>query len=89
MKKDPYDVVLDEYEQEIEDNLEHAKPLKNMEAEVAMLKAVAAEHVQKRKSITMRVSNGDLIAIRRKSRNLGLPYQTYLNMLIHRDAMVA
>ena len=52
-------LVLDEYEQEIEDNIE---------------------------SITLRVHERDLEAMRLKASRLGVPYQTYINMLIHRDA---
>ena len=38
--------ILDEYEQEIEDNFEKAKPTKNLKEELAVLKAAAKEHMK-------------------------------------------
>ena len=79
-------LVLDEYEQEIEDNIETQQPIENMDQEVAMLVKAAKMHNKIKKSITLRVHERDLEAMRLKASRLGVPYQTYINMLIHRDA---
>ena len=79
-------LVLDEYEQEIEDNFETYKPVKNREQEIAMIIQAAKAHAQRKKAITLRVHELDLEAMRLKSARLGIPYQTYINMLIHKDA---
>ena len=78
---------LDEYEMEIEKNFHKFKPLppeehKKMEK---MLVAAAKAHVKNKKSISLRVSENDLKAIKAKAAKQGLPYQTYINMLIHKD----
>jgi predicted DNA binding CopG/RHH family protein len=87
---DPYDVELDEYEQELEDNLELCTRLSPAEAklEIAKLVAAAKNHVKAKKSITLRVAPYDLEIMRLKASKLGVPYQTYINMVIHKDASV-
>jgi predicted DNA binding CopG/RHH family protein len=77
---------LDEYEQEIEDNFEKLKPAKNEKELMALLVKAAKEHSARRKSITIRVHEMDLEAMRIKASKVGVPYQTYINMLIHKDA---
>ena len=79
-------LVLDEYEQEIEDNFEKHKPLKNREERMAMIVEAAKSHIHAKKSITLRVREHDLEIMRLRSAKLGIPYQTYINMLIHKDA---
>jgi predicted DNA binding CopG/RHH family protein len=79
-------LILDEYEQEIEDNFETYKPIKNREQEMAMIVHAAKMHNKIKKSITLRVHARDLEVMRLKSARLGIPYQTYINMLIHKDA---
>ena len=43
-------IVLDEFEQDIEDNFEKYKPLKNREQEMAMIVQAAKLYVQNKKS---------------------------------------
>ena len=78
---------LDSYEQDIENNFEHLQSVTNLEKEKAMLKEVATSHVKKKKSITIRISEVDLETMQIKASRLGIPYQTYINMLIHKDAV--
>ena len=80
-------LVLDEYEQEIEDNFEKHKPLKNREERMSMIVEAAKRHVHAKKSITLRVREHDLEVMRLRAARLGVPYQTYINMLIHKDAL--
>ena len=79
--------VLDPYEQDIEDNFERLQSVTNLEKEKAMLKETAKSHVKRKKSITIRISEIDLEAMQIKASKLGIPYQTYINMLIHKDAV--
>lgn len=79
-------LVLDSYEQDIEDNFEKQIVISNVEAEIAKFKKVAASHVQRKKSITLRVNEMDLEAVKLKASKTGVPYQTYINMIIHKDA---
>lgn len=87
---DPYDVELDEYEQELEDNFELCKRLEPAEekAAIATLVAAAKNHIATKKAITIRVSHHDLEVMRLKASRLGVPYQTYINMVIHKDASI-
>ena len=78
---------LDSYKQGIEDNFEYLQSVTNLEKEKAMLKDVATSHVKRKKSITIRISEIDLKAMQIKASKLGIPYQTYINMLIHKDAV--
>lgn len=79
--------TLDSYEQEIEDTLDSVKPLTNQKELSATLKKAAKKHIQNKKPITIRLSIEDLEAIKIKASKCGLPYQTYLNMIIHKDAI--
>ena len=40
-----------------------------------------------KKLISLRVSESDLIAIQAKAIDKWIPYQTYINMLIHQDVL--
>ncbi len=77
---------LDAEEQALEDQFELFKPIKNEKALIDDLTKAAKQHIQKKKPITIRLSVQDLEAIKIKASKCGLPYQTYLNMLIHKDA---
>ncbi len=81
---------LDEYEQELEDNLELCLKLEDSEEKKIIEKLVAAakSHSNIKKAITLRVSPHDLEIMRIKASRLGIPYQTYINMVIHKDASV-
>ncbi len=77
---------LDKYEQDIEDNYEKLKPVKNEGALIKKMQQAAKVHLQNKKPITIRVSMHDVEIIKIKASKKGIPYQTYINMLIHRDA---
>ncbi len=40
-----------------------------------------------RKLVSIRILTSDIEAMRKKAAKLGVPYQTYINILIHRDAI--
>lgn len=76
---------LDQYENDIEQNFDQQETIATIDL-VNQLQEGAIKHRKKRQSITLRVSNVDLEAIKIKASKLGLAYQTYINMLLHQDA---
>jgi predicted DNA binding CopG/RHH family protein len=81
--------TLDEYEQDIEDNLDVNKSLsaKEKAREISKLKAAAKEHLQKRskeKRISIRVFASDLERIKQIAEEEGLPYQTLVTSVLHK-----
>jgi predicted DNA binding CopG/RHH family protein len=79
-------LVLDTYEKEIEENIDAQPPIPHLQDEMGKLKKAAAMHVKRKQSITLRINVMDLEAIKLKASRVGIPYQTYINMIIHQDA---
>jgi len=79
-------VKLDPYEQDIEDNFEKHTDIKDKKSVLKSLQAAAKKQLKDKKPITIRVSLSDIEAIKIKASKCGVPYQTYINMLIHKDA---
>ena len=80
---------LDEYEQDIEDNLDPKKSLSSKEKlrEISKLKAATKEHVNKRnkeKRISIRVFAKDLERLKEIAEEEGLPYQTLVTSVLHK-----
>ena len=80
-------IVLDAYEQDIEDNLHKMKKIKNFESFKKSVETAAKKHVEQRKSVTIRLLSKDIEIMKEKAEKLGVPYQTYINIVIHRDAL--
>lgn len=80
------EIILDALEQKIEDNFGSLQHTNNMDQEIELLKEAACRHIKKNKSITLRINEMDLEAIKIRASKSGLPYQTYITMLIHKDA---
>ena len=55
----------------------------NMEEEIALAKNAAKEYLLKSKNITLRINMMDLKAIKSKSKEVGIPYQTIIGALVH------
>jgi predicted DNA binding CopG/RHH family protein len=77
---------LDNYEQDIENHIEKSKPIKGLQEEMDLIQATAKRHMTRKKSITLRIHELDLEAIKIIASKNGVPYQTYLNIIIHREA---
>jgi predicted DNA binding CopG/RHH family protein len=77
---------LDAYEQDIEEHFENLPKTSNKGALINKLQSAAKEYLQDKKPITIRVSVHDIEAIKIKASKAGVPYQTYINMLIHKEA---
>ncbi|MDR0774004.1 MAG: CopG family antitoxin [Candidatus Tisiphia sp.] len=76
---------LDKYEQEIEINFEKQPSIKNQN-DIKLFQNAAKTHLKRKYPITIRVAEQDIEAIKIKASKLGLAYQTYINMLIHKEA---
>lgn len=76
---------LDAYEQGAVDSFK-----KNPTPELAkQIEDLEKRHLSGRQRITIRILQHDLNIIKIKAAKLGWPYQTYINMLIHKDAIKA
>ena len=78
-------VVLDKYEQEIEDALDKGEfvSVPNLEATKEMFQEAAKNfrQLQETRSITLRVNMEDLIKVKAKAKRNGIAYQTLISML--------
>ncbi len=87
MKTDPY-TPLDDYEAELME-LEAAgslKPRSVTSDERQKLEAAARRTLVKNKRINIRISERDLVALRRRANRYGMPYQTLISSVLHRYA---
>ncbi len=80
---------LSKYEKDLEKNLEKNPKSKNQKKLQKSLIIAAKAHLGNKKPITIRVAENDIEAIKIKAGKMGIPYQTYINILIHRDAILA
>ncbi len=62
------------------------KPVKNMKAEVAKAQKAASGYLRKDARINIRLSESDLIMLKRKAAEEGLPYQTLIASVLHKFA---
>lgn len=89
-KLDPFtNLVLDEYEQELEDSIPEDMPFPNVsEEDLEMFKQMAKRYkvLNTAKRINIRVNNEDLAKVKAKARNHKIPYQTLLGSVIHKYA---
>lgn len=76
-------VKLDPEEQEIEDNIEHYKPVSKEE----FFRIKEAIDQWKRDAVlNMRVNPNDIALIKEKAAKLGVKYQTFIAVHLHRVA---
>ena len=74
-------VILDAEEQEIEDNIHKLVPV-SKERMKHIEKII--EGSRKSRAISLRVNGNDLDLLKLKANKNGLPYQTMINVLIHK-----
>jgi len=77
--------MFDKEELEILEALENDTLKSSIDAkeEIELAKQSAREYLSKSKNITLRINMLDLKGIKEKSRELGIPYQTIINSLVH------
>ena len=76
----------DDYEADIEANYENQLSIKSSE-KLKVFTNSAKAHLKSKKLVTIRIAVQDIEAIKIKASRCGLSYQTYINMLIHLDAV--
>lgn len=76
---------LDKEEQELLDSVERGewKSVPNLKKEMARLRAAARVTLARNKNINIRLSELDLIKLKGKAAEQGLPYQTLVASIIH------
>ena len=74
-------IVLDDFEQSIEDNAEKFVPLSDAEKKEVEAIINAAN---KTKNINIRISAYDIEKIKQRSVEEGIPYQTLISSVIHK-----
>ena len=79
---------FDEEERDLVESLlnDEWKPVANEKEQIAELRVAAREHRLKNQRINIRMPNRDLIAIKERAENDGLPYQTLIASVLHKFA---
>lgn len=80
-------IKLDYYEKDIDDNYSKQENVCDMESKIEEFKLSSKKHLKATKPITIRIANHDLEAIKIKASKSGVAYQTYINMIIHKEAI--
>ncbi len=80
--------MFDQEEMAILNALENNKLVRSVNAdeEIALAKKAAKEYLSKSKNITIRLSLGDVTAIKNRAQETGIPYQTIISSLVHQYA---
>jgi predicted DNA binding CopG/RHH family protein len=81
-------VDFDDFEKEIIDDFEKDKyeSVENLPREKTKFKRLASEFIQKKANISIRISRQDILKIKRKSLETGIPYQTLISSVLHQFA---
>ena len=58
----------------------------NMDEHIALLKKAAENTIRKNKNINIRINEWDLLAIKQKAIQKGIPYQTLVSSILHQYA---
>jgi predicted DNA binding CopG/RHH family protein len=80
-------VKLDNYEKDIDDNFFKQESITNSRIQIDSFKQSAIKHLKTKRPVTIRIANNDLEAIKIKASKSGVAYQTYINMIIHKEAI--
>ncbi len=80
--------MFDSEELEILEALENGSLKKsiNVDEEIVLAQNAAKEYLSKSKNITIRLSLADVTNIKRRSQDIGIPYQTIISSLVHQYA---
>lgn len=81
---------LEPWEQEILYDLEQGELVSVPDSEKANAeyRELFASFFKKRKSVNIRISEHDLLKVKAKALEEGIPYQTYISSLIHKHVRV-
>lgn len=80
--------MFDKEEMSILEALEKNELVRSVDAdeEILLARKAAKEYLSKSKNITIRLSVGDVTAIKSRAIETGIPYQTIISSLIHQYA---
>lgn len=88
--KDPFeDLILDSYEQEIEDAIpdDFVFPKINAKEKAALIGlAIKHKELKRSKRINIRINNEDLAKVKAKAKKHKIPYQTLIGSVVHKYA---
>lgn len=88
--KDPFEgLVLDAYEQEIEDSIPDDFSdftISKKDRDMFIEAAIQHKAFQKSKRINIRINNEDLSKVKSRAKRNNMPYQTLLSSLVHKFA---
>jgi len=62
---------------------EHPKSVANVEEEINRFSAMAKAHSEKKKAISLRITESDLYLLKKKALETGISYQNIIQSLIH------
>lgn len=81
-------IILDDEEEQIIKDFEAGKyvRVKNFAAEEKRLRQIAGNTLRKNKNINLRVSERDLMKLKAKAVEEGIPYQTLAASVLHKYA---
>jgi predicted DNA binding CopG/RHH family protein len=84
-KYDPEKVKLDAYEQSIEDAIDYERLKKPSSKRLKELKIAATATLKALKDTraNIRINGEDMLALRRRAQEAGLPYQTFIAHVMH------
>ena len=87
-EKKRFDEPLDEQERDIRDAVENdeLKPVPDEEGSKERLVQAARAAAAKNRHISIRLSERDLMLLREKALELGMPYQTLIGSILHQYA---
>jgi len=80
-------IVLDQYEQDIEDNFELCPIAKNEDELKKEMMTAAREYLKATKALKIEIPQYDFESIQFKASQAGLTCPAYIGMLVHRDVM--
>ena len=80
---------VSQYEDELLVFFEHNDPVSvsNIDDEIDEAKSAARKYLKKTKNINIRLTEDDVLKLKRKSAELNIPYQTILASVIHQFAI--
>lgn len=87
LSKNPFkNLILDEEEREITKAVEsgHVRIIPNIRKELKRFQKAAKYTLDKTKNINIRISERDLLRIKAKAIEEGMPYQTLVTSIIHK-----
>jgi len=77
---------LDDYEQDILQSVENGEWVSKNNTQDRLLQLQSYIKNQKKKAISIRISENDIYELKKKALESGVPYQNIIQMLIHQFA---